>query len=364
MRHQLSVCILVLACLTIACVGDDSSTGATLTDGSSGSTTKSTTGVGTTSEGTTGVGTTGEVPPEACVEPPSPPPALPVPLFDETSSTETIVLDLLDSRCPETFGLFPDLVPNFLRARFYLPWEMGGLPLGLFPLVVFTHGNSQAGDKYPEILEPLARNGFVVASIVQDGNTSSNARRVRLLCLAEALLDENEPWIGSGRLNGNYAVTGHSTGGLGAFLAAATIVNNPNLLEGHTLVSVAAIAPNSIPPEDQDALSLAEGAPPYFVLQGTGDGDTSGGAFSTYDSVLAVLAGASVLEAPEKALVWAYNVEHNEYGGGGPLPGLLDYTEGSCASQRVLGGVLASYILSRSSVSGVVFWCAASTCYP
>ena len=144
----------------------------------------------------------------------------------------------------------------------------------------------------------------------------SKARRARTLCVAEALLDGSVTWSGAGKLNGRYAFVGHSTGGLSVFAAAAAIVNSPAILEGHELVSVAAIAPNRVLDADVSALTLTgPNAPPYFVLQGTRDGDTSGGAFSSYDLVRPQLVGGQVTTAPRKALVWAYRVEHNKYGG-------------------------------------------------
>lgn len=339
--------LVLSACVLVGCPDDgNSSMSATEPGGTSADTT------GTTAEELTGMASTDDIPPEACIEPPAPPAPIPVPQFDDPPNSEEVVsLDLLNSPCPKTFALFPDTVPNSIQALIYRPSSMGSFPPGLFPLILFSHGNGQFGDLYGDILEPLAQRGFIVASIVQDGNASPGGRRVRLLCLAEALLDENVMWSGLGRLDGSYALTGHSTGGAGAFSAAVTSVNNPNVLDGHHLASVAAIAPNAIPPEDQIALTLAGGAPPYFVLQGTGDGDTSGGAFSSYDRVLALMSGAKIFSASRKALVWAYNVEHNEYGGKNFVPCLATPKAISLTRTYWGGFLLASFYRDPQSLN-------------
>jgi len=60
---------------------------------------------------------------------------------------------------------------------------------------------------------------------------------------------------------------------------------------------------------------LGPDAPPFFVMQGTGDGDTEGAAPSHYDSVVPAISDANVTSAPGTAWVWAFDVEHSEYGG-------------------------------------------------
>lgn len=312
------ITLIILALLGAGCPDDGGATGDTATAGDS--TTGTITDTSAPTSGTDSTPTTNDtdtVPVGACDDPPPPPPPLEVPTFNEpVDSAETISLDLADNPCPKTFSAFLDQVPDFLNARIYRPSSGGLLPPGEFPLLIFMHGNGQLGERYAPILEPLAQRGFIVASIFGDPSTTPKGRRSRLLCLAEALLDENAGWSGVGRLNGRYAFVGHSTGGLGAFAAAVTIAHGSEILAGHDLVAAAAIAPNGIPDVDVPEFFISgPNAPGYFVLQGTRDGDTSGGAFSSYDRVLADLLGAQVLGTPRKALVWAYRVEHNEYGG-------------------------------------------------
>ena len=307
------VILTVLSTLLMGCPDDGSTTSDTETSSSTTTTTEPTSGT----DGIPTTSDTGNVPPSACEEPPAPPVPTPVPNFsDPPDSGESIHLDLADAPCPKTFAKFVDLVPDTLDARIYRPSMAGMFPPGDFPLLVFTHGNGQSGNLYSEILEPLAQSGFIVVSITLDTASTPKGRRPRLLCVAEALLDGNIGWSGSGKLDGRYAFLGHSTGGLATFAAAATVLDSPEFLAGHHLSAVAAIAPNAIPAADVAELTLiGPEAPPYFVLQGTRDGDTSGGAFSSYDRVLAEVFGAHVLSLPRKALVWAYRVEHNEYGG-------------------------------------------------
>jgi hypothetical protein len=310
-------------------------TGTTGTDtGPTGGTTTTTTGTATADEtGPSPDMGTGEpeVPEEACVDPPPRPTPNPVPSFAETDNSEIVTVVPADISepplCPETvaqFGLDPDTgLPRPLQTEITRPaLAGGGLPAGTFPLVAFTHGNGQDGDNYDELFAHAAQNGFIVASVINDGDVGppGAVRAQRVLCVAEALLNDTVAWTGSGSLDGRYALTAHSTGGFGAFVAASTVVDNPDFLTGHELVSVATLAPNPITVDL--GLMLGPNAPAYFVLQATGDGDTSGAAPSHYDSVIPQTSGPEVTGAERKAFVWAYDVEHSEYGGhsGGACP--------------------------------------------
>jgi len=265
-----------------------------------------------------------EVPEEACVEPPLPPSSIPVPSFIETYDNE--VFNIVSgpeeewiALCPKTvahFELEVDELPRPLEVQITRPGSPMEFPPGNFPLVVFSHGNGQNGQNYNELFKDFAQKGFIVASIINDGDVDSpgESRAHNLLCMAEALLDSNVTWTGTGRLDGRYVLAGHSTGGYGAVFAADSVMNNPDILVEHDFSSIAAIAPNRI--STTSSLSLSPNTPPFFVIQGTGDGDTIGAAFSIYDRVLAdILAGGVIDLAPRKVLVWAYDVEHNRYGG-------------------------------------------------
>jgi hypothetical protein len=336
-QHGRNMRPLVVLLMTSGCPVDGGGEGtatetntATATGGTSATGTPAPTGVDVTGLDTAGTGGP-EVPPGACVNPPPPPAPVRVPSFPEDpDSTEvvTVVDEFGNAFCPETVALaaaLPMLVtlPDDLRALIHRPTVAGGgWPAGTFNLVSFSHGNGQDGDNYDELFVDLAQRGFVVASIVGDGDVTDDgtARAPRILCVAEALLHGNVAWSGSGHLNGRYAITGHSTGGHGAFDAARFALATPGFLAAEELVAVATIAPNAIDPGE--GAVLGPGAPPYFVMQGTGDTDTVGAAPSHYDSVVPTLSGASVTSAPGKVMVWAFDVEHSEYGGhaGGGCP--------------------------------------------
>lgn len=276
-----------------------------------------------------------EVPPEACFDPPAPPVPKPVVVFPDFNRDETFSVDPFANACPGAFVSFPELLPESkvpFSARLYRPAEDDGVswPIGQFDLLVFSHGNKQDGVFYEGIfpreisdgLFPfLARHGFLVASIVGDGNTAEYTRGFRLTCLAEALLVTGVEWPGTSRLNERYALGGHSNGGLGAFVAAVRIgaSNSLTALNAKPLVALSALAPKRIDPDAfpvHSELLLIGDVPDYVVLQGSGDGDTVAAAFTNYDRVLPALSpDGNVESAPAKALIWAYDVEHSEYGG-------------------------------------------------
>ncbi len=330
-QHSRAVYLLVVLLIS-GCPDDGGGDGtATDTDTTTGATsttaTTAATGVDVTGADTTGTGGP-DIPPEACVNPPPPAVPTPVPSFpDPPDNAELVtVIENMSASCPETVALAGDLgisLPQDLVAQINRPaLAGGGWPAGTFNLASFSHGNAQFGDNYPELLGDLAQRGFVIASIVDDGDVSGSGtiRAPRILCVAEALLHDNVAWSGAGRLNGRWAITGHSTGGRGAFDAARFATTTPGFLAAEDLVAVATLAPNAIGP--MESIVLGPDAPPYFVMQGTGDGDTFGAAPSHYDSVVPATSDATVTSAPGKAWIWAFDVEHSEYGGhaGGSCP--------------------------------------------
>lgn len=240
--------------------------------------------------------------------------------------------------CPKTTNLFPDTMLNSIEVLIHHPVMNGSLPDGNFPLVIFDHGNGQFAGLYPVIFDDLASRGFIVANINDANATGSVTRSAYILCALETIVDNNiPPWIGAGRLDGRAALTGHSTGGGGAFRAAVAHFANPGAIETN-VVAVAALAPTQLNPDDID-IALGPSAPAFFVLQGSGDGDTSGAAFSNYDRVLYELMGTTIVRAPRKALVWAYDVEHSEYGG--RLPPCEATPKGVALATTYFNGFLA-----------------------
>jgi hypothetical protein len=79
------------------------------------------------------------------------------------------------------------------------------------------------------------------------------------------------------------------------------------------LVGVLSLAPAEV---NSDAGLIAGSDGPFFlILQGSGDGDTTGQGFSLYDQILPIEVGSTTTEAAPKALVWAYGVKHSNWGG-------------------------------------------------
>jgi hypothetical protein len=293
--------------------------------------------VGDTSTGaSTGTGTggdPGECNPDAftCEDPGPPPAGVAVPAYVEMFGTQTIEMFSFDTDCPvaESISLTDPLgIPSqaAFSAEIYYPHENGVLPAqaGGFGLVAFTHGNALSGDQYTDLVRTLTSRGLIVASIVGDGDANIRDRKVRLLCLAEVLLGDADVfasdgslWIGTGELSGDYAFSGHSTGGAGAYLAAKDVLDM-GLFPGRTLRGSLVFAPNPFTNEQivQGLHALETDEDVFFVIiQGSGDGDTFGKAFTQYDAIVAGHQQGVVESRPRKALVWGYDFHHAQWGG-------------------------------------------------
>lgn len=116
------------------------------------------------------------------------------------------------------------------------------------------------------------------------------------------------------RNRGPILLRANSQGGRAALLAAK------HLLQGNfqtsaplELAGVLSLAPAVVMPDES---LIADTASPFFlIIQGSGDGDTTGAAFALYDQILPTEVVPETFVAPPKALVWAYGVDHSDWGG-------------------------------------------------
>ena len=194
--------------------------------------------------------------------------------------------------------------------------EGGPLPASEdgFGLLLLNHGNGLSGTGYDDLFEIVAGHGVIALSIVGDGPGTGSGRAYRLLCVAEIFLELSgeHPWVGSDSLSGEFAFGGHSTGGLGTVVAAGRALEDPDFYDGFRLVGSLGFAPFPAVPAE----TVSGGDPIFFLsVQGTGDGDTSGGLWATTDAIQPVLDGSRIVADHDRASVWVYNVQHGGWGG-------------------------------------------------
>jgi len=204
---------------------------------------------------------------------------------------------------------------------------------GRKPLVVFEHGSGgQNFLEYDHIFAPLAREGFIGVSIRGGAGSNANARAARILCTARWFASE---WPQrNARLNCDLAFMGHSAGGQGAVLAARYRGLQPgdpaNLLDLEALVAIA-------PRGSGVGTFLPEQTAPFLTIQGGRDEDVPGGSVFLFDALSPEVGDEQNFG---KALVWAYDVDHDAFGGGGSIEN--DAEIGSEAAMRAKGEALAT----------------------
>jgi len=173
-----------------------------------------------------------------------------------------------------------------------------------YPLFLAVHGNSSNTSSYTGysyLLEHMAKNGFIAASIHL--NVGMHGRgRAEMVFKHIARLKLK---FGS-KLANNVALMGHSRGGEAVVKAA--LINQADTL-GHNINAVISLAPT-----DQYGRETLAGAAaaPYLVVYGSMDGDVAGGVssgvpaktgFSLYDRANGV----------DKAMVFVYGSTHGRY---------------------------------------------------
>lgn len=203
-------------------------------------------------------------------------------------------------------------VESPLRAHVYFPADMPGVtdPAQIsaaspnYPVVVIVHGAGHYYGDYDFLLEHLAKNGFVAASIhlpIPHASGRANLMFAHLTVLQTRF---------GASLQNNVGLMGHSRGGE-AVVKAARINQQQGL--GHTIAAVMSLAPT-----DQYGREVFGGAwtAPYFVLYGSRDGDIAGDppfnaapnpfrpcGFSLYDRA----------SGSTKSMLFVYRATHNGF---------------------------------------------------
>lgn len=193
--------------------------------------------------------------------------------YDETTQGSVTVVDEWDGySTPGGFATVNVTVPR--KAHVFFPADSAGITnpaqisgtLADYPLVVVVHGNGHSYTTYDFLLQHLARNGFVAASIHLNLGMSGLGR-------ANVLFDHIailEAAFGT-KLQNNIGIMGHSRGGE-AIIKAARLNQQQGL--GHAINAIISLAPT-----DQYGHEVLgpPWATPYFVLYGSRDGDINGG---------------------------------------------------------------------------------------
>lgn len=233
-----------------------------------------------------------------------------------------------------------DVDADNFNIHVYRPTTNGQWPAGLRPAVFFVTGAGQAilsgtQDNYPDILRALAAQGFVVfaADPPPPGEWTSAKRATLLACMM--LFAKAGPTAGGwsqgdqNRISDVAILSGHSRGGGADDLLMsqfATFQQDIAGMEAYNLCAVAPIAPAWSVESGTNVVLADADAPPYFVVQGATDEDTRDGGVFAFDAMVPEsdfdLDGTSpgVQTAPlrdnDKAILWIYGVEHNDFGGG------------------------------------------------
>ena len=219
-----------------------------------------------------------------------------------------------------TPGAFSVLTRDIrLKAHVFFPADMPGVtdPAQIsitkphYPLVVIVHGNGHDYTAYDFLLQHLALNGFIAASI--DSRYVSGGLLVHgMHGLGRANnFFQHLPVLKTkfgAQVQDNIGVMGHSRGGE-AVLKIARL--NHELALGHNIKALISLAPTD--QYGREALTGAY-AKPYFVLYGSRDGDVAGWypwfpfdwrmtGFSLYDRA----AGAP------KSMAFVYRATHNGF---------------------------------------------------
>lgn len=168
-----------------------------------------------------------------------------------------------------------------LKAHVFFPADMPGVtdPAQIsttkphYPLVVIVHGNGHDYKTYDFLLQHLAQNGFIAASI--DNRFVSGGALVHgMHGLGRANnFFEHLPVLKTTfgvKVEDNIGVVGHSRGGEAVLKIAR--LNQQNAL-GHKIKALMSLAPT-----DQYGRETLQApyATPYFVLYGSRDGDVAG----------------------------------------------------------------------------------------
>lgn len=230
--------------------------------------------------------------------------------YDESTQGSVTVQDESGSySTPAGFSVVNRTVN--LRAHVYFPADAAGVanPAQIsatkpsYPLVVVVHGNGHSYTSYDFLLQHLARNGFIAASVNLNTGMSALGRAnvffAHLPILQAAFGTKAQNHIG---------VMGHSRGGE-AVLKIARLNQQGSL--GHGIDCLIALAPT-----DQYGTEILGGAwaTPYFCLYGSRDGDIYGDIWTSGYTVLQTgFAQYDRANGARKHFVFVHRASHNGF---------------------------------------------------
>lgn len=167
-----------------------------------------------------------------------------------------------------------------------------------YPLVLIAHGNSGATNSftgYDYLLEHLAKNGFIAASVHMDPGTHITGRAQTIIAHIEALKTKF-----GGTLANNIGIMGHSRGGEAVVRAVKLITDG---VLPHDVNAAISLAPTDH--YHKDSLSGAYSIP-YLVVYGAMDGDVAGvqnTGFTLHDRA----------SGSKKSMIFVYGSTHGRY---------------------------------------------------
>ena len=181
-----------------------------------------------------------------------------------------------------------------VEGRIYWPEDCfgGGFgPPDLHPLVVLAHGDGHHYDDYDYLLEHLSRNGFIVATVSMNDNSSNVARAQRI---RSALDYARNAWFHSNHVENNVALIGHSRGGEAVLTAARKIKTDWGL--DHEINAIISLAPTDSDENGMEGKESLSGShcDSLMVIYGSMDEDVFG--YCVYGSDLTC--GGALLGPP------------------------------------------------------------------
>jgi len=220
----------------------------------------------------------------------------------------------------------PGMPAEVLRFMTYFPANASGSQAqGQFPILVFSHGQGQFLDAYPELHAYLALNDIPVFSISQPSDTVPSERADRIACMLR-VIDQNY----SNAVTGEVFIGGHSRGGEAAQLYGERLkVSQDSRENWATLAGVLMLAPGWLPFDGSHPTDVAA---PLYVWGGGFPDDDLGDVIFQDLTVLDTDSADSSTASDPTTLVATYwrGFVHNDPGGKCPTNGELCEVDSDC----------------------------------